>query len=156
MPRAASTRAQPSEPSKAAASVAADRGTPRDRNANSPTDIPGVYRSPSGVLCDERGVALSFAQVRAQDNERFIEVVGEAPTTPAAFMKAVALDPRHPLDTRLKAANQAAPYFDMKMPLRLEGELDTTSTIDFAKLAALSRDERTTLLALLQKVGASL
>lgn len=80
-----------------------------------PTDIPGVFRNKVGTLVDENNVALSFKALRAKDQERFSEALGGAEVTqPAELLKAVALDPRLPLHTRLDAANKAAPYFTPK------------------------------------------
>ena len=123
-----------------------------------PTDIPNVYRNlRTQALCDSRGVALSFLEVKAADEERFIEVVGEVPESPAALLKAVALDPRHPLDVRLSAARQAAPYYDMRMPMRVEGELKHTGVVfDPAKLAAMKKTDRELLLKMLKQLGVEL
>lgn len=121
------------------------------------TDLPGVFRNMGGVLCDERGVALSFMQLKTADDARFTEVLGAPPTTPAELLRGVALDPRNSLDTRVHAARQAAPYFDRKMPLAIEasGSVNTGS-LDMAQLAALPRAEREQLLTLLKKMGVAL
>lgn len=80
-----------------------------------PTDIPGVFRNKVGTLVDENNVALSFKALRTKDQERFSEALGGGEVTqPAELLKAVALDPRLPLHTRLDAANKAAPYFTPK------------------------------------------
>lgn len=80
-----------------------------------PTDIPGVFRNKVGTLVDEHNVALSFKALRTKDQERFSEALGGGEVTqPADLLKAVALDPRLPLHTRMDAANKAAPYFTPK------------------------------------------
>jgi hypothetical protein len=120
------------------------------------TDIPGVFRSRAGVLCNEKGVSLSFTELKSKDDARWVEAVGAVPTTPAELLKATAMDPRMPLDTRLSAARQAAPYYDMRMPLRIDGSMTAKSGIDMAKLAAMPRVKRETLLELLKAAGVEL
>lgn len=120
------------------------------------TDIPGVYRNRSGVLCNEKGVKLSFADLKAADTERWIESAGAAPNSPAELLKAIALDPRFHLDTRMHAAKQAAPYFDMRMPLRIDGTVTPKSGFDMAKLANMPKKDREALLALLKTAGVEL
>lgn len=123
------------------------------------TDLPGVYRNTKGEHVDARGVRIDFLKLKELDDERWREAspTGDAPTTPAELLRAAAFDPRNSLDVRLKAANQAAPYFDMRMPLRVEGEMEHTGMIvDPAKLSAMSRGDRESLLKLLKKLGVSL
>lgn len=79
-----------------------------------PTDLPGVFINKAGVKVGANGVALTFAQLKSRDKARFNEVLGEDVHTPADLLKAVALDPRHPLPQRIDAANKAAPYFTAK------------------------------------------
>lgn len=119
------------------------------------TDIPGVYRNArTGQMCNEQGVALSFAQLREADDERWTEALGKRVESPAELLKAVALDPRMHLDTRLAAAKQAAPYYDAKMPLKVEATgVGTVGTLDLAKLASIPAADRKTLLDLLKKIG---
>lgn len=120
------------------------------------TDIPGVYRNRAGVLCNEKGVAISFQQLKAADDERWIETNGSVPSTPAELLKAVALDPRFHIDVRLHAARQAAPYYDMRMPLRIDGNVKQTGGIDFGALAKMPKKKREDLLALLKEAGVEL
>lgn len=79
-----------------------------------PTDIPGVYINSAGVKVGTNGVALTFKELKRKDTERFKEASGEDVVTPADLLKAVAMDPRHPLPQRIDAANKAAPYFTAK------------------------------------------
>lgn len=122
------------------------------------TDIPGVYRNAAGVHCNAQGIALSFLELKSKDDERWVESVGAPPATPAELLRATALDPRFPLDTRLAAARQAAPYYDMRMPLRVEGEMNHKGVtgLDMAKLAGMKKEDRETLLRLLKAAGAEL
>lgn len=121
------------------------------------TDIPGVYRSRTGHFCNEHGVALTALQLKVADNDRWMQATGEAapPQTPADLLRAASQDPRLPLKDRLRAAREAAPYFNKRMPLSVEavGNLSTNSSLDISKLAALSIEERKALLGLLRKVG---
>lgn len=132
------------------------RTAPRSKKLLRLTDVPGVYLNDQQVHVDERGVKLSFIQIRKADRDRLIEAAGEdIGTSPAALLRAVALDPRQRLDVRLSAARQAAPYFDQRMPLKIEGSVDATG-IDMAKVAAMPVTERKTLLDLLKKAGVKL
>lgn len=146
-------------PRSSAASAAARSA---DRTAGSApslvlarTDIPGVYRNSSGVLTDEKGLALSWRQVKEADDARWMETYGSVPKTPAELLRAVSMDPRHSLDTRLSAARQAAPYFDMRMPLRVEAT-GHVNALDLNAMAKMSTTERKTLLELLKKAGVEL
>lgn len=120
------------------------------------TDIPGVYINRSGVHCDANGVSIAFTELKSKDEARWVEAVGAAPRTPAELLKAVAFDPRMRLDVRLHAARQAAPYFDMKMPLRVEGSLSAKSALDLSKLASMPKTKREQLLTLLKEMGVEL
>lgn len=122
------------------------------------TDIPGVFRNhKTGLLCDYRGIVLNKTQVRAAHDEHFIEAVGAVPDTPAALLKAVAMDYLRPMNTRLKCAVDAAPYFDMKMPVRTENlNKNEGIAFDMAKLAAMKKADRELLLKLLKQIGVEL
>lgn len=128
---------------------------PRTRQTLTLTDCPGVYRNRMGVLVDEYGRALSFAEVKSADNQRFVEAVGAVPESPAALLRAVALDPRQRLDVRLHAARQAAPYYDKRQPIRIEGD-SPPSMFDFARLVSLPVAERKAFIETLKKVGVEL
>lgn len=105
-----------------------------------PTDIPGVFRNKVGTLVDELNVALSFKALQAKDDSRFAEALrGGAVTQPADLLKAVALDPRMPLHTRLDAANKAAPYFTPKK-LALQG-VEGAPPIGIQDLSSLPQKE---------------
>jgi hypothetical protein len=121
------------------------------------TDMPGVYKNRKGYYCNEHGVALDFIALKAADNDRWRQATGadEPPQTPADLLRAASQDPRLPLADRLRAAREAAPYFNQKKPLAVEavGDFNTKSTIDIQKLAGLSSAERKALLELLRKVG---
>lgn len=144
---------QPSSRSARSPSARTERSAPSLVLAR--TDIPGVFRNSSGVLTDERGLALTWQQIKAADDARWAEVNGAPPRTPAELLRSVSMDPRHSLETRLSAARQAAPYFDMRMPLRVEAS-SPVGTIDLGNLAKMSVDERKTLLELLKKAGVEL
>lgn len=88
------------------------------------TQTPGVYINSAGVLCDVNGIMLDFAGVKKADDERFERVIGEKVDTPAKLLKAVSLDPTLPLTTRMEAAKSAAPYFDRKKPIGIDGGED--------------------------------
>lgn len=105
-------------------------------------------------MVDERGVLLSWARAAETETTTAERILGHPISTPAHVLKRYALDPTMPLSVRLDAAKAAAPYYDMKMPLRVEGDMRNTSSLDPAKLAAMSRTDREALLLLLRKCGA--
>lgn len=121
-----------------------------------PTTTPGVFLNPAGLMVDERGVLLSWARATETEAATAERILGHPITTPAQVLKRYALDPTMPLSVRLDAAKAAAPYYDMRMPLRVEGDMRNTSNLDPAKLAAMPRTDRETLLTLLRKCGAEL
>jgi hypothetical protein len=99
-------------------------------------------------------VLRSWAEVRKLEADIDIEVIGERADTPAKLLKRVALDTRLPLHTRIDAANKAAPYFDRKQPLSVEAQGGLIAGgLDLAALAALPREKREELLALLKQIG---
>ena len=90
--------------------------TPRiPRSKLRSTDLDGVFTTPDGRRVDEHGVDLDFKTLKRKDEQRFTEALGAPVQNPADLLKAVALDPRHPLATRIDAANKAAPYFTPKL-----------------------------------------
>jgi hypothetical protein len=88
------------------------------------TSIPGVYKNQVGVLVDGDGVMIDHATLKNRDQERFEKIIGGPVDSPAKLLKAVALDPQLPLNTRLTAATSAAPYFDRKKPIGIDGGAD--------------------------------
>lgn len=101
---------------------------------------------------DEYGVLLSFKELQKRDAQRFAEVV-EDPSiqSPAELLRAIALDPRHPLLMRMEAAVKAAPYFDKKKPLAIETAPAAPTPLNEETLKNMSPDELLQLLALLKK-----
>lgn len=79
------------------------------------TDVPGVYRNRVGALVDSDGVLMAFKNIKKADDDRFTEVLGNAPTTPLDVMTGVAMDPRNPMHVRLDAAKHATPYIKPKL-----------------------------------------
>ena len=83
-----------------------------------PQDIPGVFKNRAGVLVNDKGVALSLADLQKRDEEHIKSILEDGPTayrTPAEFLRSVAFDPRQPLHVRVNAANKAAPFFSPKL-----------------------------------------
>lgn len=124
-----------------------------------PTPVEGTYISGAGggSPVDERGLLLSWVRSQQSEHETAQRILGGPITTPVDVLKRVALDPALPLALRVEAAAKAAPYTDMRMPLRVN-TADVTGPgagIDLARLSALPRKEREALLELLRKVGAS-
>lgn len=121
------------------------------------TDMPGVYLNDKGYYCNEYGVALSVTKLREADNKRWEEICGAVPETPADFLRAASMDPRLSMEARVKAAAQAAPYFNQKKPIAVEDVTQPKgTTVDIQKLALLDKKERQTLLDLLTRVGVAL
>lgn len=123
------------------------------------TEIPGVYVNADGKKVDEHGVLLSIRPLQRMEADRDEEILGEPVTTPAQLLKRIALDPTLSLYVRMDAAKAAAPYYDRKMPLSLEGGGDssppirTESSVVLKNLSALGPEERKAALALLEKLG---
>lgn len=86
-----------------------------------PTATPGVYRNEVGLLVDGDGVLMDYKDVKARDEARFERIIDGPVDTPAKLLKAVSLDPQLPLPVRMDAAKAAAPYFDRKMPIGIDG-----------------------------------
>jgi len=124
------------------------------------TSTPGVYLNRANVLVDRNGVALEFKEVLKRDRAALSEVLDHEVTTPAQFLKSVALDPRKPFGLRVDAAKSAAPYFDRRMPQAIDGGVDPNTGVavplfDPSKLQALPTKELQALMALLEKAGAA-
>lgn len=122
-----------------------------------PTDTEGVFLNEFNMPCDARGVALSFQALKRIDRDKLQEVDDDAVDgSPARFLKAVSLDPRMPMAVRIDAAKAAAPYFDRKMPLALDGGTDPEAKPLVALQGAIDKlnvTELQTLLSLLNKAG---
>jgi hypothetical protein len=108
---------------------------------------------------DEHGVLVSIRRVKAIEADH-VAVVAEQPTidSPAGFLLNVVRDPTLPLSTRISAAVSAAPYFDRKMPLALEGgdpgrPIKSESSVALGHLQKLPLAERKMAIALLEKIG---
>lgn len=124
------------------------------------TDVPGVYLNSLNMRVNENGVALTFLQVKEADEARFERVIGSRVDTPAKLLKAVALDPTMNLAVRIDSAKSAAPYFDRKMPVALDGGIDPNSgavvpLFDTTKLGGLSTAELKALKGLIAKGAGS-
>jgi hypothetical protein len=119
------------------------------------SDTPGVFLNSFNVPCDERGVALSFQQVRDADRKALGDVSDSVVDTPAKFLAAVALDPRNPMWMRIDAAKAAAPYTDRKMPTSIDGGLGPEGAPQpLLKLEGHSLEELKLIQAALAKAGA--
>ena len=122
-----------------------------------PSDIPGVWLNRFNIPCDADGVSLSFKTVRTKDRENMAEVLDDAVTTPAQYLRAVALDPRFPTAVRVDAAKAAAPYTDRKQPTALDGGVDAEGKVmpllGAEVLGRLTLDELVVMRALLAKAG---
>lgn len=131
---------------------------PEDPTSLRETDVPGVYLNSRNVRVDERGIAISFLTLKQKDEERWEEVIGGRVDSPAKLLKAVALDPRQPLFSRVDAAKSAAPYFDRKQPQALDGGLGDDGKVvplfDADKLKGLTTKELAQLRDLLKKGAA--
>lgn len=122
------------------------------------TDVPGVFRNQDGALVNESNVLMSLRQVQAAEQDRALEVLGEEVSSPAMLLKRVALDPTLPLSMRLSAAVSAAPYYDRKMPVAIEGgdpdkPMRTETKLTLSRLNGLEPAERKLALDLLEKLG---
>jgi hypothetical protein len=78
--------------------------------------------------------------------------------SPAKYLKAVALDPRMSTAVRIDAAKAAAPYFDRKTPVSVDGGLGddgAVQPVNMALLASMPKAELEAALAVLAKLGFS-
>jgi acyl-CoA reductase-like NAD-dependent aldehyde dehydrogenase len=107
----------PAKKSARGAASAPAEGKKTEWPALAPTGVDGVFRNGAGCLVNKDGILLSLLDSRKAEAQDF----GEAVDSPAKFLKAVALDPRAPLATRLEAAKAAAPYTDRKQPTGVDG-----------------------------------
>lgn len=121
-----------------------------------PTAEPGIFTNSAGLLVDKNGILLSWARAAETQDAAAERILGHKLETPAHLLKWVALDPLMPLATRIDAAKSAAPYYDMRMPLRVEGDLNNRNAggLDMTKLSAMPRKDREALLKLLKQAGA--
>lgn len=124
-----------------------------------PTDVEGVFLNSLGIPVNKAGVALSLGKLREAEDAHYSTLVGGAIDSPAKFLKAVALDPKTPKLTRIDAAKAAAPYYDRKMPMAIDGGLDpdgkAVPLFDPAKMRGLSTEELRQLQTLIKKGGLS-
>lgn len=131
-------------------------------NSLTPTETPGVFRNASGILVNEAGVFIGLLAARKAEAEDLGVVLdGDTVDSPAKLLKAVALDPRLPLETRMDAANKAAPYFDRKQPIGVDGGVDPNGVakpialdVTAKAVAGLSDEELSALRRALAKMKA--
>jgi hypothetical protein len=148
----ASPKQPPTRPRRAASA------SPTPASGLYPSDTPGAYLNDRGVLCDERGIALDFLQLKTLDRARLGAVIDDAVDSPAKYLKAVALDPRMSTAVRIDAAKAAAPYFDRKTPVSVDGGLGddgAVQPVNMALLASMPKAELEAALAVLAKLGFS-
>jgi hypothetical protein len=123
-----------------------------------PTELPGIFLNKDGAKVTEDGVLVSIRRAKQVEAEVIVEL-GEPATTPAGFLKNIALNPTLPLHTRMQAAIAAAPYYDKKKPLGIEGsdgppiQTEHQGTLIKA-LNSLPAEERRAALVVLEKLGA--
>ena len=89
-----------------------------------PGAIPGVYHNARGEATDAFGVLLSFKDLHLKHVAHEVAIIGKEAETPAEVLKVAALDRRLPLSTRVDAAKAAAPYYDRKKPVSVDGGAD--------------------------------
>ena len=149
----ANVKAAPKQPPKQPARSAP---APSKAPVLTSTETPGVFRNSKGILCNDAGIAIDLLQLRTMDRARFGAIIDGEIDTPAKFLKAVALDPLQPLMVRIDAAKSAAPYFDRKTPVSVDGGLGTDGSptpVNLAVLASMSKAELESALVLLSKLG---
>lgn len=167
-PKPAGTTRKPRAP-KSAEQTAAERARrSKDIQNNEPQDgvdlgltphptYEDVYINGKGQMVDPRGVALSYSRIKAAAAAEEAQIIGHEASTPAEYLKSVALDRRLPTYVRLEAAKAAAPYTDRKQPIAVEGT--DGPPLKFAQAfspealqAKFSKEERKVFMALLSKL----
>jgi hypothetical protein len=127
MPRAAHPPARKSAASKRRVAQHAEYAAPQPPDAGlrlTRTDSPEVFRNAAGDLVDRHGVLLGFGQLKSLTSAAEVAVLGKAAETPAEVLKFAALNPAYPLAFRIEAAKAAAPYYDRKRPVAVDGGED--------------------------------
>lgn len=99
-----------------------------------------------------KGVVSYRDLLTAEDRARIADAAG---CTPLQYLLSVMLDREQAQLTRLDAAKAAAPYMHRKMPISVEMP-NAAPGLDVAKLLALPRADRESLLTLLQRAGVQL
>lgn len=113
-----------------------------------PSDIPGVFINRAGIHVNEDGVRISFKELQQRDKDRFTEVLGHEPATPADVLRGISMDPRVPMHVRQSAANQCASFYSPKLasttivganggPLDVRAQVGELSDAALAKLDKL-------------------
>jgi hypothetical protein len=122
------------------------------------TGTPGVYLNKVGQMVDADGVMLDYTDVKSRDDARFERIIGEPVDTPAKLLKAVALDPQQTMVTRIDAAKAAAPYYDRKKPIGIDGGDDgkPIEILHRHKLQGMTKEELDQLERLLKMTGSPL
>lgn len=107
------------------------------------TSTPGVYLNGANIMVDGDGVMLDYADIKSKDQARFEKILGSPVDTPAKLLKAVALDPQLPLAVRVDSAKAAAPYFDRKKPIGIDGGEDgkAINLLITHRVQGMSKDE---------------
>lgn len=86
--------------------------------------------------------------------EQEVALIGKVAETPAEVLLSVALDRSKPLPLRMAAAKDAAPYYDRRQPMALDGGLGKDGEpLPLFDPSRLSTEELTALSALLSKAG---
>lgn len=125
----------------------------------------GEFLNSSGVLVNSVGISFNFLSKKKSDDDYWAEQLGKRVESPAELLRAVALDPRQPLETRMRAAEKAAPYYDTKTPTVMAGALDVggaastpeaAKVFDLGALVNMAPEDRKALIELLKKAGATL
>lgn len=165
-PSATKTAATKRAAAAKAASTAQKRSTSKAANESAkpkltPTDDPEVFINEAGVRCDRRGIALFMFNLKQAGEAQERAVLGRLAESPAEVLKVAAMDRGMPIAFRVDAAAKAAPYFDRKMPLAVDGGADPQNPngpglpINISNLKGLSDAELAQLKTLLTKAKPS-
>ncbi len=123
-----------------------------------PTHIPGVFLNAHGLNVDEYGILIAFRDLQLKHSSHEVSILGKAVETPAEVLQLAALDRNLPLSTRLSAAKDAAPYFNRKKPVAIDGgedaETGKAKPITVKNLRGLDDAELSALETLLGKATA--
>lgn len=133
---------------------------PAKRPASAPKRTRGAAASGGGAAenlrngLDEDGILLAFKNAQLEHELRERAIIGKAVESPAEVLLVTALDRALPMPLRIAAAKDAAPYYNRRMPIGVDGGLGKDGEpLPLFDPSRLSTEELTALHTILAKAG---